>query len=273
MGCNPDGSWKAHRVTISRSFWMAKFPVTYAQAKEITGRVCMEKNPSGLPPFPWNALGGDKTPAGMSPRQALELVAVMNKKYSRHLPKGYVFRFPTEAEWEYVFKGGREKYWNGDMLRKRSLSAAERQAMTEKANLKVKDFDKYPWVFPCVAVGTKEASEWGFYDLMGNGWAYLLDTVEGAPSKGRLDVEAEHLADFYKDGDVDPVLHYDGQGKQIVMRGSGWGRGAKFKGKECKKILLSDGNGEIFHHDVHVRLVIGPDLLKERGIKLPDLEK
>ena len=258
-------AWRAHQVTISRSFWMSKYPLTYAQAKAITGKSCKEKNQWGVPPFPWDALGGDKTPAGMSPQQALELLETMNAKYASRLPKGYVFRFPTEAEWEYGFKGGKEKYWDGAACKRRIISVEERQKAMERKGLKVRDFEKFPWVLPYVSVGTKEPNEWGFYDLLGNGWTYLLDTVEGDHSARLLDIGADEiLAGLYKDGDTDPVPYYEGKGKRIVMRGSGWGD-AKFKGQRYKKVLFS--SADVFHHDGHIRLVIGPDLLKERGIK------
>ena len=267
MGTRPSGAWKAHRVTISRSFWMAKYPVTYVQAKAITGKTCTEKNQWGVPPFPWNVLGGDKTPAGMSPKQALDFLETMNRRYASYLPKGYVFRFPTEAEWEYAMLGGEK--WGSALYERLAVSADERQKAMEDKGLKVKNFEKFPWVLPHLAVGTKEPNNWGICDLLGNGWTYLLDTVEGDHSSRRF-IDAEIMADLYKDGEVDPVPYYEGVGKRIVMRGSGWGQ-AKFNGKAHNKVLFSSAN--VFHHDGHIRLVIGPDLLKERGIKLPDLGK
>ena len=262
MGTRPSGAWKAHRVTISRSFWMAKYPVTYAQAKVITGKTCTEKNQWGVSPFPWNVLGGDKTPAGMSPKQALDFLETMNRRYASYLPKGYVFRFPTEAEWEHAMLGGEK--WGSALYERLAVSADERQKALEDRGFKVKNFEKFPWVLPYVAVGTKKPNNFGLYDLLGNGWAYMLDTVEGDHSNRLLDIGAEILADLYKEGEVDPVLHYEGAGKRIVMRGSGWGQ-AKFDGKAYNKVLFSSAN--VFHHDGHIRLVVGPDLLKERGIK------
>jgi len=262
MGTRPNGAWKAHRVTISRSFWMAKYPVTYAQAKAITGKTCTEKNQWGVPPFPWDVLGGDKTPAGMSPRQALDFLETMNRRYASYLPKGYVFRFPTEAEWEHAMLGGEK--WGSALYGRLAVSVDERQKAMEDKGLKVKNFEKFPWVLPYLAVGTKEPNNWGICDLLGNGWTYLLDTVEGDHSNRLLDIGADIMADLYKDGDVDPVPCYEGAGKRIVMRGSGWGQ-AQFNGKAYNKVLFSSAN--VFHHDGHIRLVIGPDLLKERGIK------
>ena len=261
MGTRPSGAWKAHRVTISRSFWMAKYPVTYVQAKAITGKTCTEKNQWGVPPFPWNVLGGDKTPAGMSPKQALDFLETMNRRYASYLPKGYVFRFPTEAEWEYAMLGGEK--WGSALYERLAVSADERQKAMEDKGLKVKNFEKFPWVLPHLAVGTKEPNNWGICDLLGTGWTYLLDTVEGDHSSRRF-IGAEIMADLYKDGEVDPVPYYEGVGKRIVMRGSGWGQ-AKFNGKAHNKVLFSSAN--VFHHDGHIRLVVGPDLLKERGIK------
>ena len=269
MGGSRHGMFRAHTVTISRSFWMSKYPLTYAQARSITGKTCKEMNKQGEPPFPWDALGGDKTPAGASPRQAFELLETMNAKYASRLPRGYVFRFPTEAEWDYARVSGRSGSWNDDKYRKRAIFVEERQKALEEKGLRVNGFEKWPWVLPPVAVGTKAANEWGFHDMLGNGWEYMLDTVKSERDK-LFTIDAEMLAEMYKDGDIDPASHYEGPNQTFVMRGLGWGE-AKFKGQKYKKALFSFA--DVFHHDGHIRLVIGPDLLKERGITLPDLGK
>ena len=263
MGNSSKGSFLAHKVTISRSFWMSKYPLTYAQAKAITGKACDEKNKWGDPPFPWDALGGDKTPVGMAPQQALDLIETMNVKYASRLPKGYVFRFPTEAEWEYALLGGKKKHWDGATYKRRAILVEERQKAMEGKGLTVRDFEKFPWVLPNVAVGTKAANDWGFHDMIGNGWEYTLDIVKGDSDK-LLSIDDDILGGLYKDGDVDPLTYCDGPNKRLVMRGSGWGE-AKLNGKIHKKALFS--SKEIFHSDAHIRLVIGPDLVAEKMAK------
>ena len=263
MGNSPKGAFLAHKVTISRSFWMSKFPLTYAHAKAITGKTCDEKNKCGVPPFPWNALGGDKTPAGMAPKQALDLIETMNTKYASRLPKGYVFRLPTEAEWEYALLGGKKKHWDGATYKRRAILVEERQKAMEGKGLTVRDFEKFPWVLPNVAVGTKAANDWGFHDMIGNGWEYTLDIVNGDSDK-LLSIDDDILGGLYKDGDVDPLTYCDGPNKRLVMRGLGWGE-AKLNGKTHKKALFS--SKEVFHSDAHIRIVVGPDLVAEKMAK------
>ncbi len=84
----------------------------------------------------------------------------------------FSFVLPTEAQWEYVARAGgaiTQKYvWGSD------ASA---------------DSGIYAWTYAnCSAslypheVGTREPTEWGFYDLHGNVWELCRDFLEAYPA-------------------------------------------------------------------------------------------
>ena len=85
------------RVTLTQSFWMGKYEVTQRQYQELMG-----SNPSHFK--------GDLD-------RPVERVAWVDaepycqklteqERAAGHLPEGYVYRLPTEAEWEYACRAG-----------------------------------------------------------------------------------------------------------------------------------------------------------------------
>jgi formylglycine-generating enzyme required for sulfatase activity len=85
-----------HQVLISKPYWMGKTEITQDQWQTIMGNNPSRFKGKTLPVarIPWN-----------------EAVAFCTKLTERErnngrLPPGYVYRLPTEAEWEYAARGG-----------------------------------------------------------------------------------------------------------------------------------------------------------------------
>src|SRR6266508_4050028 len=79
----------AHQVTISKGFLIGKYEVTAGEWKTVMG-----KEPPGLT--------ADYLPAQfITWNDVQEFIRRLNQKND-----GYIYRLPTEAEWEYACRGG-----------------------------------------------------------------------------------------------------------------------------------------------------------------------
>ena len=127
-----------HVVTISRPFYLGKYEVTEAQWISILG---------SLPAYYFS--GGYNRPIRWA--RWNECQALMDELHGLGLG---VFRFPTEAEWEYACRAGTSTrfYWGDDPNEE--------------------DFASYAWagldIYTEIDVGTLLPNMWGLYDMSGN---------------------------------------------------------------------------------------------------------
>ena len=133
---NPeDGEKPAHKVTLTKDYYMGKTEVTQALWKAVTG-----KNPS------WNE--GDNRPVeGVSWGDCQIFISMLNAA------TGKKFRLPTEAEWEYAARGGKKsKHYQYS-----GSNSAEDVAWNEDNSMgRTQD------------VAMKKPNELGLYDMSGN---------------------------------------------------------------------------------------------------------
>ena len=132
----------AHKVTITKPFYMSRFEVAQEQYEAIIGT-----NPSGFK-------GAKRPVENISWIMAIEFCKLFSKK------TGTMSRLPTEAEWEYACRAGTTtKYCFGDFT---------------------KELPDYAWLKENSGgtthdVGQKKPNAWGLYDMHGNTWEWCQD--------------------------------------------------------------------------------------------------
>ena len=179
MGCERGGDcWQAetplHSVTLS-SFSIGKYPITQKLWKAI-----MENNPSKFE--------GDSLPVeNVSWGEVQDFISKLNARTGKN------YQLPTEAQWEYVARGG---------------SKSKRYKYSGSNNV-----DNVAWYNDNSGgkthpVGTKQSNELGIYDMNGNVWEWCHDWYD-------------NYAGNKQTNPTGPAI-----GSERVLRGGSWGSSA-----------------------------------------------
>ncbi len=180
---------RQHEVRISEGFWIGKYEVTQGGWVAVMGT-----NPSRF--------------SNCGPRCPVERVSwddtqeFIRRLKSRESGNGYVYRLPTEAEWEYTARAGTPGARYGELgaIAWYSANSGDRT---------------HP-------VGQKRPNAWGLHDMLGNVWEWTKDWYGAYPS-GTV---------------TDPGGPESGAGR--VYRGGGWYNSAGYV-RSAARGLLSPG--------------------------------
>ena len=191
-----DDEGPVHRVRIAEPFAVGVYEVTRGEF----GRFVRETGHStGSSCWEWD--GGWKERSGRSWRNPgysqtdAHPVACVSwddaQSYVRWLSRetGQRYRLPSEAEWEYVARGGTRtsRYW-GDRASDacRYANVADRNAKEKYTGLTIHECrDGYVHTAPA---GSFTANSYGLHDALGNVWEWTEDcwhgNYDGAPTEG-----------------------------------------------------------------------------------------
>lgn len=165
-----DDEYPSHAVDITRAFAMAKYETTVAEFREFidaTGYLTQPEKEQGCRAYDkwWytHAQANWKTPM-YEQRENYPVVCISWNDavaYVRWLSEqtGKRYRLPTEAEWEYVVRGGTQtKYWWGNKgdCKQARCNAFKAQWLKKQSN----------------AVGSYKANPFGIHDMTGNVWEW-----------------------------------------------------------------------------------------------------
>jgi len=188
-GENDEGP--AHQVTLTNDFWLGATTITVGQWRhfvETTGYVTeAEFNHTGIfvkrddpgpqrdlnwrhPGIPNYAQTDDHPVVGISWRDVQQFLTWLNEREGApgRLPAGYVYRLPTEAQWEYAARAGT----TGEL----------------------EDPDGHAWYVANSGgvphpVGLKKPNAFGLHDMLGNVWNWVHDWYGQYPSGPVIDPE------------------------------------------------------------------------------------
>ena len=199
-----NGDERQHEVPLSQGFWMGRYEVTQGEWEAVMG-----SNPS------YFHLCGSRCPVEFVSWDEVE--AFIRSLNARESERGYRYRLPTEAEWEYAARAGSMGATPEGELRilgERNVPVLDGQAWYG-GNSGVSHERGHPcssWEekqYPAESCGThpvgqKRANGWGLHDMLGN--------------------VAEWTADWYGEYPRDPVRDPQGPcaGSARVIRGGSW---------------------------------------------------
>ena len=138
-------------INIAQPFYLGKYEVTQLQWEKLMGGRPGQSQADNAPvtQISWN--------------DAHKFVKKLNE-----LNDGYVYRLPSEAEWEYAARAGED----GDYIKN-----LEEMAWHEK--------NSSGYIHP---VGQKKPNAFGLYDIFGNAWEWCEDhagSYRNAPTDGK----------------------------------------------------------------------------------------
>lgn len=185
-----------HQVTITRPFWIGRYELTQAEYEAVMG-----SNPSFFrgPNRPVENVTWQAAQAYCSALTAREALA-------GRLPAGYVYRLPTEAEWEYACRAGTTtNFYFGN-----SITCNE-----------VNHYSTILWDH-CVGstriVGSYPGNSWGLHETHGNVWEWCLDRWDGSTG-----YQPGAVADPYLAVGPEPIIRGGAYGMYDEM-GASWYR-------------------------------------------------
>jgi len=190
------GDEDLHEVTLTRGFEIADAPVTQAQWESIMGN-----NPSGF-----TGSGPEAPVENVNWDDAVAWCAKLTEKHP-----GFVYRLPTEAEWEYACRAGTSGPWNHPGAKLDDLGWYDQNAGSKT----------HP-------VRQKRPNAWGLHDCHGNVWEWCADWFGPYP-KGSV---------------TDPTG--PSKGEERVLRGGCWLYPARFCRSARRKGIVAGSRSHCF---------------------------
>lgn len=187
MGSN-GSAWNSHinpweaqvTVTLSRGFWIGKYEVTQKEWKAVMGKNDSQSKFKGDPNSNPSKFRGDSLPVDSITWAEADLFCqklTAREKEAGTLPKGWEYRLPTEAEWEYACRAGSTGFYffGGFEDAKEELNDYAWHGLN--SGDEIPSNRRKPQTRRTHPVGKKQPNPWGLYDIMGNVAEWTQDWI------------------------------------------------------------------------------------------------
>src|SRR6266568_3678424 len=231
-----------HLVTISRGFWMEKFLVTQGDYLAVVG-----SNPSyfrnGTDGTNQGGTGSTITNELSHPVETVSWNDATNycglrtqqERAAGVIPTNYVYRLPTESEWEYADRAGTTTaFYLGSGLY--SGQANFDGYYEYDASVGTISNPSGIYLGQTTAVGSYAANGWGLYDMIGNVFEWCQDWYGAYPAGSVIDPQG-------------PV-----SGTYRVIRGGSW----YYYPRYCRSAFRDYLNQDLKYSNIGIRAVLAP---------------
>lgn len=216
--------WK--KIYISKDFWLGKTEISQDQFEKIMG-----ENPSKRK--------GANLPAQVNWFEAKKYCEKLNKKIIT--PPGFIWRLPTEAEWEYASRAGSTGPFCDTFYGK----------FKNDETTYLEHLSKYGWhsgnsdgqIHP---IGMKSANAWGLHDMHGNVWEWCADATS---------IDKKGLFTFPRFGSYDP---WNLNGEWKILKGGSFAT----EHTRCRSAYRGANSPTTSSGDRGFRICLAPDLSK-----------
>ena len=221
-----------HLVTISRGFWMGKYLVTQRDYLAVVG-----SNPGYFTPSNGYALDLNRPVEQLHWNDATNYCALLTARElaAGRIPTNYVYRLPTESEWEYACRAGTTTaFYLGSGLSSGQANFWGRYEYDASAGQIINSSGIY--LQTTTPVGSYAPNGWGLYDMIGNVWEWCQDWYAPYPTGPVTDPQG-------------PAL-----GSNRLARGGDWGGWARF----CRSAQRSGDVASPSSRKIGFRVVLAP---------------